>query len=302
MMANIRDFQYVMEIARCSSISKAADALYISQPTLTKFLQRMEHELGMPLFHRVGKRFMPTPAGKIFIAKAEGILRLNGQMEQELQDLAAARNGFLRVGTTAGRLDYMIGTVLPEFKRAYPGIRVQLDMCHSHTLWEMVSNCELDIALANFDEEQPAVECTIISEDELVLVVRDDSALIGCAVEKEGFRFPVISTELWRNEHFVLPSSGSRSYRLVSNLFDMLHVEPVISAEIAGIQGVIKAVQAGLGISMYACVPLPAGSGITYLSIDCKELPGEKTAVFTRKGYYLSDPARAFIDLLKRTY
>ena len=105
-MANVRDFQYIAEIARYGSITKAAEALYLSQPTLTKFLQRVEQEVGTPLFHRVGKRFIPTPAGEVYVEKAHSILLLNSQLDQELDALASMRRGSVRVGTTAGRADY----------------------------------------------------------------------------------------------------------------------------------------------------------------------------------------------------
>lgn len=92
-MANVRDFEYITEIARYGSISKAAEALYLSQPTLTKFLQRVEREAGQPLFHRVGKRFVLTPAGEVYVARAKSILQLEHQLQQELSDLAAMRSG-----------------------------------------------------------------------------------------------------------------------------------------------------------------------------------------------------------------
>ena len=75
-MANVRDFEYITAIAQYGSISKASEALFLSQPTLSKFLQRVEKELGLPLFHRVGKRFILTSAGEIYVARSRSILEL----------------------------------------------------------------------------------------------------------------------------------------------------------------------------------------------------------------------------------
>lgn len=122
-MANVRDFQYISEIARYGSISKAAEALYISQPTLTKFLQRVERETGVPLFHRAGKKLLPTPAGEVYVEKARSI----------------------RLGTTAGRADHTVSAILPRFARQYPGVRVLLTMGHTQQLLRMIYNNELDI-------------------------------------------------------------------------------------------------------------------------------------------------------------
>ena len=79
-MANVRDFEYITAIAQYGSISKASEALFLSQPTLSKFLQRVEKEVGLPLFHRVGKKFVPTPAGEIYVARSKSILELEQQM------------------------------------------------------------------------------------------------------------------------------------------------------------------------------------------------------------------------------
>ena len=180
-MANVRDFQYIAEIARYGSITKAAEALYLSQPTLTKFLQRVEQEVGTPLFHRVGKRFIPTPAGEVYVEKAHSILLLNSQLDQELDDLASMRRGSVRVGTTAGRADYQVSTILPRFARRYPGVRVLLSMGHTEQLLKMIFNNELDIVLSNYDGEQPALDHEFIGEEELVLAVPRDSPLAASA-------------------------------------------------------------------------------------------------------------------------
>ena len=72
-----KDFEYLVEIARQESLSKAAARLYLSQPTLTKFLKKIEAEYGTPLFDRVGKKMVLTEAGRCCVQKSEQILALN---------------------------------------------------------------------------------------------------------------------------------------------------------------------------------------------------------------------------------
>ena len=278
-MANVRDFQYIAEIARYGGISKAAEALYLSQPTLTKFLQRVEQEVGTPLFHRVGKKLIPTPAGEVYVEKAKSILSLNNQLDQELDDLLSMRRGNIRVGTTAGRADYLVTTILPPFIRRYPGIRVLLTMGHTEQLLKMIFNNELDIVLSNYAEEQPALDHEYIGEEELVLAVPGDSPLLAGAERREGFRFPVTTPEQWRDEPFVLPSIISRSRQTVA-----------------------AAVQAGLGVSIFISVPLGASGRVAYLSLGEGEVPRQRVAVITRKGFYLDEAHQAFIRLLRESY
>lgn len=301
-MANVRDFQYIAEIARYGGISKAAEALYLSQPTLTKFLQRVEQEVGTPLFHRVGKKLIPTPAGEVYVEKAKSILSLNNQLDQELDDLLSMRRGNIRVGTTAGRADYLVTTILPPFIRRYPGIRVLLTMGHTEQLLKMIFNNELDIVLSNYAEEQPALDHEYIGEEELVLAVPGNSPLLAGAERREGFRFPVTAPEQWRDEPFVLPALVSRSHRLAQDYFRSVGVQPRVVAEIAGVQTVAAAVQAGLGVSIFISVPLGTSSRVAYLSLGEGEVPRQRVAVITRKGFYLDEAHQAFIRLLRESY
>lgn len=301
-MANVRDFQYISEIARYGSISKAAEALYISQPTLTKFLQRVERETGGPLFHRAGKKLLPTPAGEVYVEKARSILLLSSQLDQELDDLAMMRQGSIRLGTTAGRADHTVSAILPRFARQYPGVRVLLTMGHTQQLLRMIHNNELDMVLANYAGEQSALDHEYIGEEELVLAVPKDSFLVRGAKREEGFRFPVTSPEQWRDEPFVLPSAVSRSYLLAQEYFRSVGVQPRVAAEISGVQFVIAAVQAGVGISIFTSVPIPDFRGITYLSLGRKDIPRQQVAVITRRGIYLDEAHETFIRLLRESY
>lgn len=301
-MANVRDFQYIAEIARYGGISKAAEALYLSQPTLTKFLQRVEQEVGTPLFHRVGKKLIPTPAGEVYVEKAQSILSLNNQLDQELDDLLSMRRGNIRVGTTAGRADYLVTTILPPFIKRYPGIRVLLTMGHTEQLLKMIFNNELDIVLSNYAGEQPALDHEYIGEEELVLAVPGDSPLLAGAERRKGFRFPVTAPEQWRDEPFVLPALVSRSRRLAQDYFRSVGVQPHVVAEIAGVQTVAAAVQAGLGVSIFVSVPLGASNRVAYLSLGEGEVPRQRVAVITRKGFYLDEAHQAFIRLLRESY
>ena len=111
-------------------------------------------------------------AGEVYVEKAHSILLLNSQLDQELDDLASMRRGSVRVGTTAGRADYQVSTILPRFARRYPGVRVLLSMGHTEQLLKMIFNNELDIVLSNYDGEQPALDHEFIGEEELVLAAR----------------------------------------------------------------------------------------------------------------------------------
>lgn len=301
-MANVRDFEYITEIARYGSISKAAEALYLSQPTLTKFLQRVEREAGQPLFHRVGKRFVLTPAGEVYVARAKSILQLEHQLQQELSDLAAMRSGNIRLGATAGRASYIARQVAPQFHEEYPGVRLMLTISHTERLLKMMQNNELDMALANYDQDFPTLAANPIGEDEMVLVVPASSPLVQKAQRQPGFRFPVIGVEHWKEQEFILPSSISHSYHLAMDYFRELGITPHVVMEMQDLRSVMDAVEVGIGISMFVSVPYRSGRALRYLSLGRKDAPKQEVSVITRQGAYYNEAQRRLMALLKECY
>ena len=93
---DFRDYTYVQMIAQYKTFSRAADALYISQPSLSKFLQKLEEELGTPLFKRVNKQMYPTYAGERFLETGQSIFALQNRL-----DRTSARSPAMRPGRSA---------------------------------------------------------------------------------------------------------------------------------------------------------------------------------------------------------
>ena len=87
-----KNIQYILEVARCGGITKAANKLYITPSALSRFVQARESELNVLLFHRVGKRFIPTEAGKYYIQKCREIEQLQLELNQQMQHFANISN------------------------------------------------------------------------------------------------------------------------------------------------------------------------------------------------------------------
>ena len=93
---DFKDLSYVIAIAKTQNITKAADMLYVTQPTLTKFLQNLEREMGQKLFKKLGNRFVLTYAGERYVAKATEILNLKKELDQEMGDIIRQNAGLLK--------------------------------------------------------------------------------------------------------------------------------------------------------------------------------------------------------------
>ena len=94
---DFRELSYITAIAKYQNITKAAESLYISQPTLSKFLKALEEDIGLKLFRRLGNRYVLTHAGECYLQKAEQILQLKNELDLELADIMKRDVGVLRV-------------------------------------------------------------------------------------------------------------------------------------------------------------------------------------------------------------
>ena len=105
---DFKDLSYVVAIAKHQNITKAADSLFVTQPTLTKFLQHLERDLGQKLFRKLGNRFILTYAGERYVEKAIELLNLKKELDQEMRDIVKNNAGSLKIAFPTMRGTYML--------------------------------------------------------------------------------------------------------------------------------------------------------------------------------------------------
>ncbi|MEA5012213.1 MAG: LysR family transcriptional regulator [Angelakisella sp.] len=299
---NVKDFEYIVEIAKYGSITKAASALYITQPALTKFLIRVERELGIQLFHRVGKHFVLTEAGKTYVDKAQSILHLNTQLMQEMDDIATMRSGTTRIGITVGRNRYITTTILPKFMNMYPLMKITIELKSTEILIEHILNYRLDFIIANFTNPHPLLNHILLGEDELVLVVSKNDPIIEKADFQEGLKYPVIDPKYIENFPLILTHNTSRSYKMALEYFVQVGLDPFVVAELQDVRSVMDIVSTGVGRGIFISVPISKKDNLAYLSLGKSNLPKQKTAIITRKGFYLERAKLDMIALIESNY
>ena len=131
-------YEYVFAIAKHHSISKAARELCITQPALTKYLKRLEEDLGTQLFDRAVIPISLTPAGKKFVEKAALILEIERSLQYDLNQISTDVRGKVTVGMNTEFCSNTLPYVLPEFRFRYPEIEVQIREGHNRLLFDEV--------------------------------------------------------------------------------------------------------------------------------------------------------------------
>ncbi|NBD27472.1 LysR family transcriptional regulator [Paenibacillus glycinis] len=199
---DIRHLNYFLEVARRQSFTKAAQALYITQPTISKTIKNFEDELGVVLFERAGKRILLTDAGEILLEQAQQMMQAFKDMTFRLEELTEVRAGRIRVG-----LPPMVGVsffpqVIGRFRASYPGIALELFEYGTKRVAAEVESGELDIGVILLPADEERFDSFCFVKQQLMLVVPPSHRLAG----REEVRLAELSEEpfLLFHEDFAL--------------------------------------------------------------------------------------------------
>jgi len=248
---NFRELQYVLAIASEGSISKAADKLFISQPTLSRFLQTHESLLGAPIFQRVNGRMIPTYFGDRYLDYARQILKISDQMETELSDIAGQQKGRLVIAVPRHREDGIIILSIMKFREQFPNIELRVYEETSTKRQEMLLRGEVDLALLYPRKIDPSVTYEPMLQEQALLCVPPTSPLC------EGYDFsssvtPWIDLKKFAGQQFILQPENRIVGYLARNALRGAGIDPTPFQESTSLSGILFAVSRG-----HACGFLP---------------------------------------------
>ena len=167
---DFRQYQYVLKVAELKNMTRAAGELYITQPSLSHYIAKIEEELGTLLFNRGTNPISLTPAGEKYVETARLVLHLNDGMKREIQDLASGKKGVITVGISHARASFFLPYIMPEFRRRYPGIEVRTIECKSSQIEEYVQKGQCDLGIMPLPAAEAGLADMVICKEELVLV------------------------------------------------------------------------------------------------------------------------------------
>ena len=299
-----REYEYVAAIASEGTLSGAAIRLGVSQPALTRFLQKEEAELGTALFQRINNRMIPTYAGECYLDYIEQIYTLQKRMMATLRDIAKTDLGRLRVGITGIRRPFTIFSVIPQFKKKYPSVDLTLSECASDDLERMLEELTLDCIAVNVTKRRDEFEYITVAQEEYVLAVHKDDPLLKKGKRVKGFKYPAVKPEQLADSTFIMLSRHHRIRQFADSILDGHKIPYGISMTSRNLDSALEAVANDLGATFTPEVQLAYIRGsrnIRYLSIDT---PGTayQFCLAYRKGAYLQPCARDFMDMFQSAF
>jgi DNA-binding transcriptional LysR family regulator len=234
----LRIFQAV---ARQRSYSRVAEELLISQPGVTLQVKALEHNVGLPLFEKVGRTIQLTEAGRELLSHTERVFALLDEAQMVLEDLGGLRRGAVKVAasTTAGI--YLAPRVLGAFHQKYPTLRLSLDVVNRHTVQQRLLNSEVDVAIMGFIEDLHGLEIATYLPNELVVIASPRHGLAGVAE---------IPTEQLASETFLLREAGSGTRTDTERIFAQARIPLHVEMELRSMGAIKQAVAADLGVAV----------------------------------------------------
>ena len=238
--ATLHQLKVFEEVARTGSFTKAAEEMFLSQPTVSQQIKQLTKAVGIPLFEQIGKRIYLTDAGKEVLSVCKDISEKMSQLEMTLADLKGLKQGNLRLAviTTA---KYFVPRLLGQFRHRYPGIKIALQVTNRKQVLDRLSENVDDLYILGQPPEGLDINLRPILENALVAIAPSDHPLAG---EKN------ITLQRFAQEPFIIREAGSGTRMAVEQFFAENRVEMNVEMEIGSNEAIKHAIVGGLGISV----------------------------------------------------
>ena len=282
-----------LQVAELGSLSRAAETLELTQPTLSARIQALERDVGQRLFDRMGRGVRLTEAGRAFVPFAERSLILLQEGREAIIASQSPTRGKLRIGSARVIGAYVLPDYLEHFHVEYPGVEVSILTGRSHEVLQMILDEEVQVGLGR-TLVHPEIESTYLYDEEIVFTVHPSHRF---ASRKE------VSISEIAQEPLILYDKDSTYYVLITRVCREAGIVPRVTMNLDSVEATKKMVERGLGVSF-----LPVSAMRTELSIGTLVyVPiagGHKvtlpTSVMVRRSTSPHPLVSAFVDVLHR--
>jgi DNA-binding transcriptional LysR family regulator len=290
---NIRQLEYFLAVADCKSMTLAAAALGIAQPTLTKTVRALELELGVKLFERMPRGMELTPHGQSLLRHAEAIMVQFGDAKNEIEALSGGKYGMVAIGAGPAWLRRHLPAAVARAIEKSPSIRVRIEGGFDDALLRALRHGEVDLVIAELPTAEAARDLKMrpLASDRLGVCCRKGHELHG----RRSLALAELLKYLW-----VMPPETTRAHQRLRALFIATDLTPpttVVQTESMAFLLQMVRFSDALTFTVSTTLTLPEATDLVML--DVPELEAVRSAgIITRKDGWLSPAAEAIVDEL----
>lgn len=259
---NTQQLKYVLTLAETKSFSSAAEKLFVTQPSLSQYIAKIERQLGTTLFDRSTKPISLTENGKKYVETARQILTLEKELIQQISEYENLETGSLCIGTSAYQSSYLLPQSIVEYHKRFPGIDISLYEDTTDNLFHLLQAGSVDLVIASTDSLPLDFDVEILSEEHFYLAVpesfsinKDFSDYCLCALDirtkNERYLFSRIPPlTAFRNQPFILTDNGKYEHEPFQKVIQELQITQRNSISVHTINTAFSYTVAGAGISL----------------------------------------------------
>jgi LysR family transcriptional regulator, regulator for metE and metH len=239
---DIRHLKLIVAVTEEKSVTRAGEVLHLTQSALSHQLREIEERLGTPLFLRMNKKMILTQAGERLLRTARQVLDEMKRAEDHISQMAANRQGTLRISTECYTCYHWLPDVMKDFRRKFPGVEVKIDADATHRPIQALLQGKLDLAIVSEVRRDKQLQYRALFEDEFVAVMSTDHPLI---------ERPYITAADFADQNLIL-YVGPEESTLYDKVLRPAGVTPARLSVVPLTEAIIEMVKAGLGISALA--------------------------------------------------
>lgn len=248
-MLDLKTPLYICTLAETENFQEASKRLFISQPTLSIAIKKIEEQIGEQLFIRTGKYVKPTYIGTIVIEKCRNILKEEENLKQELSKYHRGITGGFRIGTFLRLSPFIMPPVISDFMKKYPQIELQLSEMTVEQLFHSLDNRELDLVICTQSKPLKQFEYIPLIKDHILAVLPQSHPAIAYAKQIPGYNYPYLDLNMLKNELFILQRPEQMIRKLAEATFKYVGIQPQNSIIISNIETAAQLSAKGNGIS-----------------------------------------------------
>ncbi|MGI6029555.1 MAG: LysR substrate-binding domain-containing protein [Candidatus Heteroscillospira sp.] len=287
--------EYILEIARCRSVTRAAEALGISQSALSQILLRVERETGMSLFTRQKRALKLTEAGELYVDAAKNIIDIKNRLSADLKDLSNSRH--LRIGVTSHWGMRMMKEILPCFYEKFPDVTIELKQYNYSTLRDEYLSYRVDIAAGTLSSRDSQPEnCELLREEEMVLITSRNHPFAKKHADIRKITDAILLRDL-DGVSFIRSALGSTARDLEDELFARAGMTMRTFCEVTDYTAFVSLVEANLGFAFVSADEVESNKNLCHWHLIPKMQ--RKNALYIRPGLEMHESERFLIEQIR---
>ena len=291
---DLADLRAFVAVAELNSFRAAAESIHLSQPALSRRVEKLEIALGVRLFERTTRSVSLTAVGRDFSRKARALLDDLENSLLSMQAVAASQLGEVVIACVPSAVYYFLPKVLRDYHEQYPRIRVRIIDDSANAVLESVARGEADFGINIIGTQEPEIEFQAILKEPFVAACRRDHPLAS--------KRKVTWAELGQYDFMTVDkSSGNRL--LVDLALANSNVRPSWCFEARHVSTLLGLVEAGLGVAVVPRLSMPQGEHATLAMVELVEPTVDRTVgLIRRRGRELPPAAQKLYQLIEKTW